>query len=233
MQEMFEHFTGENSEVYNLLTQKEINQIRVKLGKKHIKESDWIFIREILSAHNVIVLEPVVSDAKLSVKEHVLYDNGIMVAFTNIEKCREYVNIINRRDAAPNRLFQLGIMPFDILTEIARKYGIEERLPILIAEKTGPHFAVGDTCYSYEEDNVTYNPDGKAIVARENEISCKRTTNPQEAYFSCHTDITIPYDELGSIRAVKNDGSSVSIIENGRFVLAGTEELNKPLDGDC
>ncbi|MBR1471886.1 MAG: aminopeptidase, partial [Lachnospiraceae bacterium] len=28
---------------------------------------------------------------------------------------------------------------------LARKYGIESRLPILIAEKTGPHFAVGDT----------------------------------------------------------------------------------------
>ena len=26
------------------------------------------------------------------------------------------------------------------------RYGITDRLPILIAEKTGPHFAVGDTC---------------------------------------------------------------------------------------
>ena len=34
----------------------------------------------------------------------------------------------------------------------AAKYGIGDKLPILIAEKMGPHFAVGDTCYSHEED---------------------------------------------------------------------------------
>ena len=49
---------------------------------------------------------------------------------------------------------------------MGRRYGITDKLPILIAEKTGPHFAVGDTCYSYEEDLVTRNPDGKQIVAR-------------------------------------------------------------------
>ena len=45
-------------------------------------------------------------------------------------------------------------------------YDIAAKMPILIAEKTGPHFAVGDTCYTYDEDNMTYNPDGKAIIAR-------------------------------------------------------------------
>ncbi len=113
---------------------------------------------------------------------------------------------------------------------VARKYNIADKLPILIAEKTGPHFAVGDTCYSYEEDTMTYNPDGKAIIARDNECSIKRKTEPDKAYFSCHTDITIPYDELGQIKAVRPDGSSIIIIENGRFVLPGTEELNKPMD---
>lgn len=44
-------------------------------------------------------------------------------------------------------------------------------MPILIAEKMGPHFAVGDTCYSHAEDVKVYNPDGKEIVARENEVA--------------------------------------------------------------
>ena len=35
---------------------------------------------------------------------------------------------------------------------MAKKYKISDRLPILIMEKTGPHFAIGDTCYSYEEE---------------------------------------------------------------------------------
>ena len=103
-------------------------------------------------------------------------------------------------------------------------------MPILIAEKTGPHFAVGDTCYSWEEDRPVYNPDGKEIIARDNEISEMRKDDVSLAYFGCHTDITIPYDELGSISVIQDDGDLVPIIEEGRFVLPGTEELNIPLD---
>ena len=67
---------------------------------------------------------------------------------------------------------------------VARRYEINDKLPVLIAEKTGPHFAVGDTCYSYEEDRMTYNPDGKAIIARDNEVSALRHTDPEKAYFN-------------------------------------------------
>ena len=41
------------------------------------------------------------------------------------------------------------------------------------------------------------------------------------AYYGCHTDITIPYEELGSIRVIDEDGEGTSIIENGRFCAAG------------
>jgi hypothetical protein len=112
---------------------------------------------------------------------------------------------------------------------MARDYDIEGLLPILIGEKTGPHFAVGDTCYSHEEDVKVYNPDGKEIIARENEVSRKRKSNAGDAYFQCHTDITIPYDELLYIRAVRDDGYD-AIIEDGRFTLHGCEPLNEPLD---
>ena len=104
------------------------------------------------------------------------------------------------------------------------------KMPILIAEKTGPHFAVGDTCYTYDEDNMTYNPDGKAIIARDNSVSIRRKEDISKAYFNCHTDITIPYDELGAITVIRHDGSTCDIIRDGRFVLEGVEELNKPLD---
>jgi len=43
----------------------------------------------------------------------------------------------------------------------------------------------------------------------------------------CHTDITIPYDELGAIWVETRDGERISIIENGKFVLKGTEALNE------
>ena len=75
-----------------------------------------------------------------------------------------------------------------------------------------------------------YNPDGKEIVAKENSISALRKEDPDKAYFQCHTDITIPYEELGGIQVVKQDGSRIDLLKDGRFVLSGTELLNEPLD---
>ena len=150
--------------------------------------------------------------------------------FEDAEEGKEYIsdNILCNHKTLPIGEFAIGTNTTAYM--VARKYNIADKLPILIAEKTGPHFAVGDTCYSYEEDTITYNPDGKAIIARDNEISIKRKTEPDKAYFSCHTDITIPYDELGEITVVKADGNTATIIKNGRFVLEGTEELNKAMD---
>ena len=114
--------------------------------------------------------------------------------------------------------------------QMGQKYNISDKLPILIKEKTGPHFAIGDTCFSHEEDMRTYNPDGKEMKCKENDFSKLRKTDANHAYFNCHTDITIPYNELGDIIVHTAEGNSVKIIENGRFVLKGTEELNKALD---
>ena len=113
---------------------------------------------------------------------------------------------------------------------MAQRYGIGALMPILIAEKTGPHFAVGDTCYSFMEDMQLYNPDGKELVAKDNSCSILRKTEPEKAYFAVHTDITIPYDELDRITAIRADGTEIPIIAGGRFVLAGTEVLNEALD---
>ena len=110
------------------------------------------------------------------------------------------------------------------------EYKIQSKLPILIAEKTGPHFAVGDTCYSYCEDTAVFNPDGKEIVARDNSFSLNRKSDPSKAYFNCHTDITIPYNELALIEVITKDGKHLPVIRDGKFVVPGTEELNKPLE---
>ena len=110
---------------------------------------------------------------------------------------------------------------------MGEKYQIASKLPVLIAEKTGPHFAIGDTCYKRSEDHKVYNRNGKEIMARDNEISLLRKTEPEKAYFNCHTDITIPYEEIGGIYSVHSDGTKIAIIENGRFVLEGTQKLNE------
>ena len=57
-----------------------------------------------------------------------------------------------------------------------------------------------------------------------------RKEDIKKAYYGCHTDITIPYDEIAEITAVKEDGDRITIIKDGRFVLAGTELLNEPFN---
>ena len=143
----------------------------------------------------------------------------------------------NKAYIEENLLFQHPTLPmgeFAIGTNttayaMGQKYGISHLLPILIAEKTGPHFAFGDTCFSHEEELVTYNPDGKQMMAKENRFSEMRHTEPSKAYFNCHTDVTIPYHELGDIIVHCRDGREIVLIQKGRFVLEGTEELNRVL----
>lgn len=137
-------------------------------------------------------------------------------------------NLLQNRETLPIGEFAIGTNTTAYV--MANRYQIVYKLPILIVEKMGPHFAVGDTCYSYSEENRLFNPDGKEIVAKDNECSILRKEDESKAYFHCHTDITIPYAEIGSIRSVHADGTEVEIMRNGRFVLPGTEELNRPLD---
>lgn len=151
--------------------------------------------------------------------------------FADPEEGRKLIRqqILKNHDTLPMGEFAIGTNT--TAYAVAQRYGIMDKFPILIAEKTGPHFAVGDTCYSWSEDSAVYNPDGKEIIARDNEISLLRKEDVSKAYFGCHTDITIPYSELGDITAVCSDGRKLPLIQNGRFVVAGTEKLNEELDG--
>lgn len=150
--------------------------------------------------------------------------------FDSDEKNKRFIkeNLLYNHDTLPLGEFAIGTNTEAYM--MGRKFDIAPKLPILIAEKTGPHFAVGDTCYSMREDVKVYNPDGKEIIARDNEISLLRNTDPGKAYFNCHTDITLPYDEIKEISAVLPDGTSIPVISDSRFVLPGTELLNKAFE---
>ena len=168
-------------------------------------------------------------DLKITVRDGMTADYGCS-DFPKEEDNKKLIadNILFHHDSLPMGEFAIGTNTVAFVT--ARKYDIESKLDILIAEKTGPHFAFGDTCYSHEEEIKTWNPDGKELIAKSNAVSDLRDRDPEKAYFNCHTDITIPYDELGSIDAVAADGTRTEIIRDGRFVLPGTEELNRPFD---
>ncbi len=168
-------------------------------------------------------------DLKLYFKDGIItkYSCG---NFENEDENNKYIheNLLYQHDTLPIGEFAIGTNTTAYM--MGRKYNISHLLPILIAEKTGPHFAIGDTCFSHEEDMPTYNPDGKEMKAKENDYSKLRDTDIMHAYFNCHTDITIPYNELKSITVHNKDGETTDIILDGRFVLNGTEELNKPLE---
>ncbi|KAI4442707.1 hypothetical protein C824_005223 [Schaedlerella arabinosiphila] len=150
--------------------------------------------------------------------------------FENEEDNRKYVsdNVLHNHPSLPLGEFAIGTNTTAYVA--GRKYRIEDKLPILIAEKTGPHFAVGDTCYSWAEDVKVYNPNGKEIVAKDNSVSILRREDVEKAYFQCHTDITIPYEELEEISVVTKEGKRTILLKNGRFALPGTETLNEPLE---
>lgn len=179
----------------------------------------------ILHVTGVYLNELYYENLKITFKDGKIRDYSC-TNFEQEEKNKAFIkeNVLFHHETLPMGEFAIGTNT--TAYQMAKDYQIEDKLPILIAEKMGPHFAVGDTCYSHAEENQVYNPDGKEIIAKENECSLLRHEKEEEAYFNCHTDITIPYDELGSITAILKDGREKKLIENGRFVLPGTEILN-------
>lgn len=160
------------------------------------------------------------------------FKDGMIADYTcsNFETQEENKKFIHENLIHPHKTLPLGefaIGTNTIAYVMAKKYNINHVLPILIAEKTGPHFAIGDTCFSWSEDQFVCNSDGKEIIARDNEQSIKRKTNLSEAYTYKHTDVTIPYDELELIEVITKNNESTVILKDGRFILPGTQLLNE------
>ncbi|MGN1266930.1 MAG: aminopeptidase [Dorea sp.] len=194
-----------------------------------------VFTSPVLEGTNGVLHVSKVYLNELQYKDlEIAFSNGMISDYNckNFEReleNKEYIkdNVLYKHPTLPLGEFAIGTNTTAYV--VAKKYGIEEKMPILIAEKMGPHFAVGDTCYSWSEDNKVYNPNGKEIIAKDNSVSVLRKEDVSKAYFHCHTDITIPYEELKSITVVTENKEEIVLLENGRFVLPGTEILNEPL----
>ena len=194
-----------------------------------------VFTSPVLEGTNGVLHVSKVYLNELQYKDlEITFSNGMVADYrcSNFERemeNKEYIrdNVLYRHDTVALGEFAIGTNT--TAYQAAKKYGIEDKMPILIAEKMGPHFAVGDTCYSWCEDIAVYNTNGKEIIARDNSVSIQRKEDLGKAYYHCHTDITIPYEELGKIEVNKKDGGHILLLEHGRFVLPGTEILNEPL----
>ena len=151
----------------------------------------------------------------------------------NFDSREEGTEFVRKHLFFPNERLPVGEFAIGTNTlayEMAMKFGIMDLLPVLIIEKMGPHLAIGDTCYAHEEDHRICNPDGREVVARDNEKTLARGDDPEEAYTNTHIDISIPYHMIRIISAVFPDGRTLEIIRDGRFVPKELEELNRPID---
>ena len=192
-----------------------------------------VFTSPVLAGTNGILHVSEVYLNELKYKELELnFEDGKITTYSckNFEKEEDNIsfvkeNLMYHRETLPIGEFAIGTNTTAYM--MGKKYDISHKLPILIAEKTGPHFAIGDTCYKMSEETRVFNPEGKEIVAKDNEYSILRKSEIEKAYFNCHTDITIPYDELEEISVFTKTGIKMEIIRDGKFVLAGTEYLNE------
>lgn len=152
---------------------------------------------------------------------------------TNFKGEEENKKFVEENLLFPNKTLPLGEFAIGTNTEaykLAKKYKILNILPILIIEKMGPHFAVGDTCFMWQEDHVIHNViDNKEMIAKDNEKSILRKEDIMQAYTNVHIDMTLPYESIEYIASVQKDGTKNYIIKDGIFVVEGTEELNLPL----
>lgn len=148
--------------------------------------------------------------------------------FPDEKENKKYIeeNLLYPHKTLPMGEFAIGTNTLAYV--ISRKYNIINLLPVLIVEKMGPHFAIGDTCFMFVEDRKVYNPiDNKEITAKDNEKTILRKIDFQKAYTNIHIDITLPYEDIDFIASVDSKGIYYNIIKDGKFVLNGTEYLNE------
>jgi len=169
-------------------------------------------------------------DLKLTFKDGYIVDYDCK-NFDKDEENKKYIeeNLLFPQKTLPLGEFAIGTNTLAYVT--AKKHNIINVLPVLMIEKMGPHFAIGDTCFFLQEDKSVFNKlDNKEVTARENEKTALRKTNMHEAYTFKHTDITLPYESIEFITAITKNDEKIAIMKDGRFVAEGTEELNKPFE---
>lgn len=118
----------------NLLSDKDIATIRSKLSLDHRTEDDWVVVKDLLREHDVVVMEPMEKNTKYKIYDHILVDHGGLLAFTSIQECQRYINLLTAVNG--RTMFTIGAMPFLDATRISDR----RRKDLYIDYKTGVPF---------------------------------------------------------------------------------------------
>ena len=107
----------------NLISDKDLSIIKIKLGKSKRNEKDWSVIKEILLAHDLIV--PVSLDENVAIGNvgGVMRIDQILIAFTNPDDCSRQMKAFSE-DLEMTLRWQMKFMPFTDLMNIADNAGL-------------------------------------------------------------------------------------------------------------
>ena len=94
------------------------------------------------------------------------------------KRCKDLFkeNVLFNHNTLPIGEFAIGTNTTAYVS--ANRYDIVYLLPILIVEKMGPHFALGDTCYSRSEDVAVFSTSLLIIPAPSNSLSSAPAPRP-------------------------------------------------------
>ena len=120
-EDMKEEFEG-----HNLIPSNDVAQIKIKLGKSHRKESDWEYIKKLLSEHDVLLAAPKKDDYDIEEVEHMSLRGDSLFVFTNLDDCVRFISEVNFQDGKMDREFDLGTRPFEQCVDISNEteYGL-------------------------------------------------------------------------------------------------------------
>ena len=120
MREEFQKLLEENPGIA-LIPKEDVSKIKIKMGKNHRKESDWIVIKDILRCHELITATPQNPMLFVSDISGILHEQGVLIAFTNFDDCEKHLKNLYEQDKRIGSLFNIASVLFLDIIEIADK----------------------------------------------------------------------------------------------------------------
>lgn len=107
----------------NLISDKELSNIKIKLGKSKRSEKDWSIIKEILLSHDLIVPESMDEDEVVGNVGGAMRIDNFLIAFTNPDDCSRQMKAFSE-DLEMTLRWQMGFMSFADMGNIADDAGL-------------------------------------------------------------------------------------------------------------
>lgn len=147
MEESFQKYLDENPSI-QLIPKGEVSTIKIKLGKSHRKEADWIVIKDILYTHDLITAAPQNATSFVGDIEGVLCEEDVLIAFTNFDDCECHLKDMYKRDSWIGSQFRIKSFAFTDILELADRKRMD--LFIDVQDETGKMFMA----YSHETKEI-------------------------------------------------------------------------------